>query len=82
MTWGFTITIAIMSKAPTRSAPPPPPPEDDEGGASASMSLFAETDGEGRLMADERLLAAAKTDNEGLFEEAIDDVEDVNYADG
>jgi hypothetical protein len=34
------------------------------------------------LMADERLLAAAKTDNEGLFEEAIDEVEDVNYADG
>ena len=82
MTWGFTITIAIMSKAPTRSAPPPPPPEDDEGGASASMSLFAETDGGGRLMADERLLAAAKTDNEGLYEEAIDEVEDVNYADG
>jgi len=46
------------------------------------MSLFAEMGGGGTLMADERLLAAAKTDNEGLFEEAIDDVEDVNYADG
>jgi hypothetical protein len=34
------------------------------------------------LIVDERLLAAAKTDNEGLFEEAIDEVEDVNYADG
>jgi len=38
---------------------------------------------EGReLILDERLLAAAKTDNEGLFEEAIDEVDDVNYADG
>jgi hypothetical protein len=37
---------------------------------------------ERKLIADERLLAAAKTDNEGLFEEAIDEVEDVNYADG
>jgi hypothetical protein len=27
-------------------------------------------------------LAAAKTDNEGLYEEAVDEVEDVNYADG
>jgi hypothetical protein len=33
-------------------------------------------------MKDERLLAAAKTDNDGLYEEAIGEVEDVNYADG
>jgi hypothetical protein len=71
--------------APTRSAPPPPPPEENEGGASASMFTFCASQGmKGgtELTADERLLAAAKTDNEGLFEEAIDEVEDVNYADG
>jgi len=73
--------------APTRSAPPPPPPDEDKGGASASMStqlvISHKSWREGKeLIADERLLAAAKTDNEGLFEEAIDEVEDVNYADG
>lgn len=72
--------------APTRSAPPPPPPEENEGGASASMfpflNLWVEEREERELIVDERLLAAAKTDNEGLFEEAIDEVEDVNYADG
>jgi hypothetical protein len=31
---------------------------------------------------DERLLAAAKTDNETLFDSVIQELEDVNYADG
>jgi hypothetical protein len=33
-------------------------------------------------IADERLLAAAKSDNESLFEDALASVEDVNYTDG
>jgi len=44
--------------------------------------LLQEMRGGRELIVDERLLAAAKTDNEGLLEEAIDEVEDVNYADG
>ena len=46
------------------------------------MIHLQEIRGGRELIVDERLLAAAKTDNEGLFEEAIDEVEDVNYADG
>lgn len=46
------------------------------------MILLQEMRGGRELIVDERLLAAAKTDNEGLLEEAIDEVEDVNYADG
>ena len=38
--------------------------------------------GSADLNSDERLLAAAKTDNESLFEDALAAVEDVNYADG
>jgi hypothetical protein len=78
------LILTIKMSAPTRSAPPPPPPE-DEGGASASRSTYRvshEMKFRRELITDERLLAAAKTDNEGLFEEAIDEVEDVNYADG
>ncbi|WRT65313.1 uncharacterized protein IL334_002256 [Kwoniella shivajii] len=53
--------------APNRAAPPPPPPgEDGEQGASAN----------------ERLLAAAKHDNEDMLEDALAEVEDVNYVDG
>ncbi|KGB78379.2 hypothetical protein CNBG_3941 [Cryptococcus deuterogattii R265] len=55
-----------MSAAPSRSAPPPPPPEDDSQGASAN----------------ERLLAAAKTDNEGMLEDALKELSDVNQPDG
>ncbi|XAO22895.1 hypothetical protein I312_101670 [Cryptococcus bacillisporus CA1280] len=55
-----------MSVAPSRSAPPPPPPEDDSQGASAN----------------ERLLAAAKTDNEGMLEDALKELSDVNQPDG
>ncbi|KAE8539617.1 hypothetical protein D1P53_003551 [Cryptococcus gattii VGV] len=55
-----------MSVAQSRSAPPPPPPEDDSQGASAN----------------ERLLAAAKTDNEGMLEDALKELSDVNQPDG
>ncbi|KAL0252282.1 hypothetical protein I308_101671 [Cryptococcus tetragattii IND107] len=55
-----------MSVAPSRSAPPPPPSEDDSQGASAN----------------ERLLAAAKTDNEGMLEDALKELSDVNQPDG
>ncbi|WVQ87928.1 hypothetical protein IAS59_001659 [Cryptococcus gattii] len=55
-----------MSAAPSRSAPPPPPSEDDSQGASAN----------------ERLLAAAKTDNEGMLEDALKELSDVNQPDG
>ncbi|WWC69032.1 uncharacterized protein I206_102968 [Kwoniella pini CBS 10737] len=53
---------------PTRAAPPPPPPVngEDESGASPN----------------ERLLAAAKHDNEEMFEDALNEVQDVNYVDG
>ena len=47
-----------------------------------NFPVTQEMKGRKELITDERLLAAAKTDNEGLFEEAIDEVEDVNYADG
>ncbi|KAI9632221.1 ankyrin repeat-containing domain protein [Dioszegia hungarica] len=55
-----------MSAAPARAAPPPPPPADDQTGASAN----------------ERLLAAAKSDNEGMLEDALSDLDDINYTDG
>jgi len=52
---------------PTRNAPPPPPEaEHEKKGASAN----------------ERLLAAAKSDNEGMLEEALAELQDVNYTDG
>ncbi|ORY26072.1 ankyrin repeat-containing domain protein [Naematelia encephala] len=57
-----------MSKAPPRSAPPPPPPEEEDEDAGASPN--------------EVLLAAAKSDNEGMLESAIEKVEDINFADG
>lgn len=31
---------------------------------------------------DERLLAAAKSDNEGMLEEALEELDDINYVDG
>ncbi|WOO85139.1 Ankyrin repeat-containing protein [Vanrija pseudolonga] len=55
-----------MTTAPSRSAPPPPPQDDHADGASAN----------------EQLLAAAKTDNEELLLSALEQLEDVNYADG
>ncbi|WWD16894.1 hypothetical protein CI109_101326 [Kwoniella shandongensis] len=58
-----------MSSAPPppRAAPPPPPEEEDhEQGASAN----------------ERLLAAAKSDNEGMIEDALLELKDINYTDG
>ncbi|AAW42624.2 hypothetical protein CNBC0280 [Cryptococcus deneoformans B-3501A] len=55
-----------MSTTPSRSAPPPPPPEEDSQGASAN----------------ERLLAAAKTDNEGMLEDALKELSDINQPDG
>ncbi|GFZ43009.1 hypothetical protein JCM24511_00727 [Saitozyma sp. JCM 24511] len=44
----------------------PPPPEEDDRGASAN----------------ERLLAAAKNDSEEMLEDALSELEDINYADG
>ncbi|KAL1410308.1 hypothetical protein Q8F55_004314 [Vanrija albida] len=55
-----------MTTAPSRSAPPPPPNDESADGASAN----------------EQLLAAAKTDNEELLVSALNQLEDVNYADG
>ncbi|OWZ63153.1 hypothetical protein AYX14_06794 [Cryptococcus neoformans] len=55
-----------MSTAPSRSAPPPPPPEEDSQGASAN----------------ERLLAAAKSDNERMLEDALKELSDINQSDG
>ena len=34
------------------------------------------------ILADERLLGAAKSDNEGMFEEAMHELPHVNYVDG
>ncbi|KAK8861213.1 hypothetical protein IAR55_002032 [Kwoniella newhampshirensis] len=58
-----------MSSAPPRGAPPPPPPheeEEEDQGASPT----------------ERLLAAAKSDNEGMIEEALAELKDINVTDG
>jgi len=79
--------------APARAAPPPPPPADDETGASASkcpcdpkgcLCLGPQTSRRGSWadQADERLLAAAKSDNESMLEDALSDLEDINYTDG
>ena len=35
-----------------------------------------------QLIQDERLIAAAKTDNEDLYESAVSQVDHVNFADG
>ncbi|WVQ83418.1 hypothetical protein IAT38_005559 [Cryptococcus sp. DSM 104549] len=55
-----------MSKAPARTAPPPPPEEEQSQGASAN----------------ERLLAAAKHDNEEMLEDALKELKDINEPDG
>jgi hypothetical protein len=80
-----------MSRAPARAAPPPPPTENGDG-ASASESSGAHTARRTApasashlrhpLTADERLLAAAKTDNEDLLESAFDQLTSVNHQDG
>lgn len=57
----------MSAPPPSRSAPPPPPPGDDE---------------ERGAKATERLLAAAKTDNEAMLEEALAELEDINGTDG
>lgn len=80
--------IHTMSTTPSRSAPPPPPPEEDSQGASASESCLLPigTVTTSTLLIhdwpiDERLLAAAKTDNEGMLEDALKELSDINQPD-
>lgn len=81
--------IYTMSTAPSRSAPPPPPPEEDSQGASASVScqlsdwtVTTSTMLIHDWLIDERLLAAAKSDNEGMLEDALKELSDINQSDG
>ena len=82
----------IGGQRPARAAPPPPPPDDEEdedSGAQASQYTFSEDSCAVSMMliklfgpADEILLAAAKHDNEEMYEEAISKPHDINHTDG
>lgn len=77
----FNLTMSSMI-APPRAAPPPPQEEEEEAGASASTSRPILSGPPLMAVLDERLLAAAKTDNEHLFDSAMEELQDINCADG
>ena len=83
-----------MSAAPARSAPPPPPQDEEASTGASARECRRERDTlqRGRLAyrgavsvlihLEERLLAAAKTDNESLLQSALEELKDINGVDG